>query len=528
MRKILLVVFLAVLLAGCGVAALWFVQATKIEKKFAEQVTQFNSGPVQLTYDNLKMSGFPLRQDLNLVNPKLAGRMDLLIDPNKKKNLPEWNETLTLQGIMRFGIDALSSRAEFSVDGAIQSNSVIDGQSLSVVTAPETSSLCSLQISRDNGWLSSLWSFDSWLGQGEAFFTHFRLFDCFTSGVKILETSSKAVLMEGGPQRIYISSAPKDTRREVRFYLKGTDSMVTQDGDRVIAQYYRALKSIAIPPMVSAYGKQNVEIDLTYAGPINWQGDPMAAPIEFHLSQFNLTNDAYNIHSTFDLTNSVDAQSQSAHIRYKSEAIYSQIFSALLQETIRSTIRQSLSDPKLGPALSTLTQDDQNTESMYALISTAVPDLHALGKLTSALDLSFKGEPGFTSGDFTLTTLEFSSTPYGITANGTGKRVPTALMPALNLTIVCRNCMEMFDAIAGYSNRVLTVVKTLSPEKPVPLINPATIKGYKDFLQAIATDDGAGNLSYIITSDGKSGFVINKKHMSEIIALQHKYLPTLH
>lgn len=523
MRKIILALLLLIVLAGGGVGVLWLLQSAKIEKKFTEQVAQFNTGPMRLTYDALNLSGFPLRMDLTLVNPKLAGRADLLLDPNKQRNLPEWDGTSALQGNARLGIDMFSSQAEFSLTGALQNTSVIGGQTLSL-SSPDITAQCRLRTARNSAWIYSMWSFAGLAGRGKEFLSDFRLFDCFTHNLKIVDTQSNTTLMESGPQRFYISSDPQGDKRQVRFYVKGTDSFVTPDGDRMITRYYSLFMPNALSPMLSAYGKQNAEIDFTYTGPIDWQGDPKTMPIEAHLARFNLTNDAYVINSTFDLANSTDAQMQSSRLAFKSEATYNQIYNALAHETVRSMIQQMLSDPKTAAALSTL-KNVQNAENLYTLIAPIIPDFYALGKLTSSLDLSFQGAPGFASGDFTLSDLELSVTPYGFTGKGTAKRVPGVLMPTMSLSLVCRNCLQLIDAVTGYINRIHTFTATVTPERSSSALDAATIHGYKKLLQEIAADDGAGNFTYAIASDGKSGYTVNKKRMDEVLMLYHQYVP---
>ena len=156
MRKIASLLLFALVLAGAGISVLWVLQSDKTEKNVLARIAAFNSGPMKITYDALEISGFPLRIDVNLVNPKLAGRMDLLLDPNKQKNLPEWNENAALQGTLQFGVDIFSTLAEFTLNGAWKNTSVIGGQTLSLAGAPETALHCALQVERSSGWMRSM------------------------------------------------------------------------------------------------------------------------------------------------------------------------------------------------------------------------------------------------------------------------------------------------------------------------------------------------------------------------------------
>jgi hypothetical protein len=525
MRKnlIFIIIILAAVIFG-GMSAMWWLQASNARKNIEAGIADFNTGPVKLSYDAIETSGFPLKLVVSLINPKLNGRVDVLLDPNKQRALPEWDENAALQGTASLSIDALSSKYTFVMNGAWKNTSTLNGQPVALASKADISAQCSLVLNRAGGWASSLWNFSALKDHSNEFMSDLRLFDCALGDLAIVEPQTGATLAQSGAQRLYISSDPKGDKREIRFYLKGADSFVTPDGDRVFAAYSRAFSPQTMPTMLSAYGKQNTEVDFTYIGPLDWTGDPRIAPVEIHLSKFAITNDAYNINASFDLSNAADAQKQSARVAFTSEANFNQPYSALLHDAVRSMITDLLAQQKipapLPPSIKNYTPD-----SLYALLAPAIPDFHTFGKCTAALDLSYQGGAGFSGGDFTLSNLELSVAQYGITAKGTGKRAPGALMPAVNMTFNCRNCLQMVDDVAGYTSHIQSITGALSPEKPVMPLNTATIEGYKNFLQALASDEGGGNFSFVILSDGKMGVTINNKHMDEVLMLYHKLVP---
>jgi hypothetical protein len=525
MRKALAMLVLLIVLAGSGFAVLWVLQSSKIEKDFIAQVAQFNGGPMKLTYDALEVSGFPMRMNLNLINPKLVGRMDLLFDPNKQKKLPEWNETALLQGTVQFGIDIFSSHVEFIMSGAWKNTSTIGDQTLSLLGKADTVTQCTFHIKRSSEWMYAMWDFDSLAKRGKELASDFRLFDCFVNNIQLVDAQTNVTLMQSGPQRFYISHEPQDIKREVRVYFKGVDSVVTPDGDRMLAGYYRAFAPHAIPPMASAYGKQNGEIDFTYTGPIDWKGDPKTMPIEAHLGRFNITNDAYIINTTFDLVNGMDNQNQFARVAFKTEAIYNQIYNALVQETIRGAIQQVIDNPTPTNPLSSFLKDNRDPNVVYAIIAPAIPDFYALGKSTAAFDVSFQGNVGFTTGDFTLADLELSVAPYGLTGKGSGKRAAGTLIPAVSVILRCRNCLQMVNDLMLYTNRLHDIAIMLSGTTTLPFFDARSIEGYKEFLRTLAEDDGGGNFTYAIVSDGNGAVTINKKPMDQVLMLYHKLMP---
>ncbi len=531
MKKSGWIVLAVLVLAIGGIGALWVVQASHVKKSFAAHIEAFNSGPVKISYDALETSGFPTQLAITLVNPRLAGRIDLLLDPNKQQSLPEWDENIALNGSLQISIDALKDRFTATFNGMWKNTSTVNNHAISLASKTPVSSHCTLEMDGVGGWVTIPWSAATHTNPEEASFDRFRLLDCASDGHSITDDSGNLLLVQSGPARFYISHTPRSDQRDLRIFFKSNDSFFTQDGDRFIAKYYQAMSPHAIPPMLSAYGKQQAELDMAYAGPTDIKNALQASTqgllpsFEMRIARFVLANDAYNSTLTFDVTNKSDsaAQTQSAHLGFKSETTYNPIYNALVHESVRSMIQESLHDLKRQNKLPDSLKD-KDTEGVYAIIAPAIPDFHAMGKWTAAVDTSFQGSAGFTTGDFTLSDFELSVAPYGITGKGAGKRAPGALIPAFDVTFACRNCLPFFDALTGYFNKLQLISVAFTPT-PMPALDAPTIEGYRKLLQTLAVDDGAGNFSYSITSDGKMGVTINKKRMDEVLTLYHQYVP---
>ena len=530
MRKPVLigiVVFLIVVAGGTTVT--WMLQASRIKTQIEQGIARLSSDDVKIAYDALETSGFPTEVVVSIVNPRLTGRLDKLfaqMPKNNRQTLPEWNEDVSLNGTLTIGVNALSDRYTLGMHGQWKNKSTIGSEVIAMESSPNAGMLCTLGMAHAGNWFGTLWNFQALSLHGEKPLDDFRLLDCQATENTIVLQDSKAEVMKNGPERMYISHSLENGQRQARFFFSVPEWEVMPEGDRVMGVYSRAIAPwYDSAPLFSAYGKQNTEIDFTYKGPAELTGDIKSTPLDIHLGKFIITNDAYNMNMTFDLTNSDAADGKhAARLAFKTESAYTDIYHALITDLVRSAIKDMYAEPSPSPELKAVTER-QTPESLYALVQPAIPDLHALGRLVMALDLGYQGNREFTEGDITLSTLELSATPYGITAQGTGKRTTASPFPAVNIALTCANCLKLIDDVTEYVRRLQTVVVTLQPEKPVKPMSQATVDGYKQFLEALAGKNINGqNFTYAIVGDGL-GVTVNNQRMDEVMRLYRQYVP---
>lgn len=515
--------------AAAAIGLTWTVQASRIKSAVENVVAELNSaGQVKLTYDALETSGFPTEVVVSMVNPRFTGRLDTLFSQAQqaqKHPLPEWNEDLTLTGTLMLGVNAMSDRYMLGMQGQWKNRSVIGNETIAMESSPDGVMRCTLEINRAGGWFGSLWDFKTLTEHGKEIANDFRLADCMASQNAIVLQDGKTLIMKNGPERLYISHNIEKARRQVRVFFSLADLEVSPEGDKIFGLYSGAIAPwYDTAPLFSAYGKQNTEVDFTYNGPAEWTASPKETPLDIHLSKFVINNDAYQINATFDLTNGDIGAQHEARVALKAESIYTDIYDVLMQDMVRSLVKQMFLEPNPPPQLKTVLAQ-HTPESLYALVNPALPDFHALGRLAMALDLGYLGNREFTAGDVTLAALELSAAPYGITGLGTGKLTAGNPIPAVNLTLTCRSCLRMVDDMAGYARRLQKVAAAFEPEKAPKAIEQKTVDGYKAFLQVLAGKNINGeNFTYAILGDG-SGITINNNRMDEVMRLYRLHVP---
>jgi hypothetical protein len=335
-------------------------------------------------------------------------------------------------------------------------------------------------------------------------------------------------LMSSGGGRIYITHILSATSRQARLYLKASDSEVTPQGDALIAAYMQVLSpDYPFPAHLSLYGKQNMEIDLTYNGPSNLLQTPGQSLVEIKLGKFDISNQMYNSSANFYLKNDIQGDARAFKLSLKAESTVNEQYDALLQEMIRSMIRglYTNKDPKLAAAQPFLQQYTPN--QMYAIVYPAIPNLHSFGKMVEAVDFSFQGSPDFKVGDATLDTFELSAAPYGITGKGSAKLTVGHPLPVGSLTLVCTNCPRLVDDMAAYNARLQKTVIYFNPAQAASMtLDPKLVEGIKGFLGIIAQTAGGdkNTFTYVITSDETAGIAVNGKRPDELMHLYSEYI----
>jgi hypothetical protein len=554
MRKIIgigLVVFIIV--AAGGFVASWYLQASQIKSNVEATIARINAKQQYITYQSIETSGFPSDVIVSIVNPRFAGRVDTLIkdleqDAQKSgapltgpdgaplaqlSTLPEWSEDVTLNGHITLGVNAVSDTYTLTIHGNWVSNGKIGAQAIAMERTGGEDTTCRMEMARGN-FFSTLWDFSAFANDPSRFASDFRLFDCVIPSSTIADRNTKETIMQWGAGRIYASSQPAaGDQRQIRFHLKNTDSEVLPKGDAVFDAYLgliRAVDPFFYYPKVSSFGKQNIEIDLSYTGPADMKSDFQNANVDIHLDKFNFSSNLSSSNGSLVFTKTADAGgNQAGKAGFRFETTVGQQYDAYIRDYARFLITQLYAHGSQKPEFLIWkpAMDKYTAEEMYAIIYPIIPNFQYLGKLVQALDVSYQLDKSMAAGDVTLSVLDFSTTPYGLTGQGSAKQTPGQLFPNSNTRLSCRNCLKMVDDIFDYALRFKTVMSYFKPEEAATMpISLELAQATKDFLDRLAEKNPSdlATLHYTIVSDPAQGVNVNGKNIMEVMALYEEHV----
>ena len=511
-----IIVFLLVFV--CGITFAWFIEANHIKKKVAEHIETLNNSPVRISYEDLSVSGFPTDILVTIKNPRLTGRMDLLIPPMEGSATPpaEWMEDMTLNGDIQISATALSNEYRIQWSGPWQNNSTIGGTSIALAQSNNLA-FCSIKLADTGGWLAKPESFH---------IDQLEWISCSSGEFSIQDQKSGTMLMRSGSGQFYVSQEIKDNNRGFRVYLKFSDVETLPEGDAIFDVYANALGDWYpyAGIQTSLYGKQNGEIDILYEGPLAWTNtDIKKTPFSLRTNRFALTNNAYTSNILLDVRNEPSATLHRSHMALKMEGTNNENYDKIMQQMLyHSIVNLYKTQPLAYPALARF-----DAGSLYTTVAPALPNFQSLGNIILDINTSYQGDSNFTEGNITLGAFEASATPYGITAKGMGSLSKKTPIPAINIQLTCRNCLHLIDDLFNYASRLQKVAEAFGEDaQAMPPIDPQMPGRIKSLATAIAAPSG-NDFTYTINSDATGTATINGKTLLDIMALyQQSAAPT--
>ncbi len=540
MRRVLPVMLLVFVVVGIGGYCItWFAQAAQAKRNVEQLLTLVNAKQPYLTYESLETSGFPFDIYLTITKPHFTGRIDTLLqelaagstDAELKQSfakLPEIHQDILADGSITLGISPLSDRYVLQMHGNWLTTSTLAGQKTTMVSESPADNVCHLQMARGS-LFTLLWDVDFSRREPQQLARDFRMFDCIIPEVTITDASSKAVLASRGASRFYITSTPDGGQENIRLYLKSADTEITPAGDAMVESYasiIRAFDPYAYIPKYSSFGKQSVELDMTFAGSFPAQGGvPFSGNMEFRIDKFDMSSNMHKSNASFLISNRVDNGQRFAKLALNSVSTVTELYDNYLEGMIASLVRSAYDEAgkaQVSPYKSVMERYTQ--DEMVAIVQPAIPKFQPLGKMVQSADASYQGDEHFTNGEFNLAGIEVSATPYGITGKGTAKTMPGQMFPTANIVLVCANCAVMMDDIASYAARIQNVMAYFAPEgQGAPNVKIA--EAVKRFMTALAAKDADGTtFTYAISSSPAMGVEISGKNMQAIQSLYNEYI----
>lgn len=535
MRSAILVGIMVFLVTVAGALSIsWYAQSVTITQAIETMVADAAQQGITITYEKLETTGFPKELKAVITRPRIQMRIDQLAkslaatatgtaQKAQLQNLPEWQETLSHEGIVVIGVNALSDNFSISSVGNMESQSIIAGQTFTTRHEQSAPVYCSLSLERGSIF-ADLWSIMSIVRSDTELLEDFRLFDCSLPASASFAMPEKDLLAGMGPFRFYVSMLATGPKRDIRFYLSGTDFEITQAGDAIYNRIVALLSpgEVRIPHHLSAYGKQRLDIDLTYGGSENFTTEAKL-PFIINLAKFDIQNAAYRTSIKFSAKNTNTPKQREAALSFRADSEFTPTYNAMLDELLTNLIQQAYSNPSMRtPELEgyfkTYTQED-----MKNIIRPAMPDFAGLQKTIQSLDISYKGRPNFDVGEYTINNIELSSAAYGIRAVGL-TQVDSRKPPQGTFSITCSNCPQLINDLTAYLQRLSGTLAYFNPELSASVAPaPDFAQNTTNYLSELAGPDKT-NFSYEIASDEQGNVTVNGKPFTVITNRFNQYL----
>lgn len=525
MRNVLITGLLAfVAIVGAVYPITWYIKAITIESAIEDTAEHLRTLGMDVSYDAISVSGFPTEMVVSIEKPRLRGRVDTLLnhittaEPSFADMKP-WQTDLLLDGTLQLSVDMFSSLYQMHVNGSVQEQDLVDGKEVSLAWDINDGQHCALQV-ESNPLSALLWDFRLGEDDRAVWVEDFRSLDCHHSGFMMLDNASQNVLMQSGPVRFYVSKTPKDGKNTVRFFADYHDVEVLPAGDHIISLYQRLFND-APAAALSASGKNQLKIDLSYDGPTN-HAENDSIPLHIQLNTLHVSNQLYRFDATFGLSNSTQNDSKSGTLSFDVESTTSEAYDAVNKEALRAAIAeiQTSNDPEL-QNLSPYLQG-RSVDQIMEIIDPIVPDLHSFGTLHSTLDLQYAFNKNLQTGNAQLKAFGFSATPYGLNAKGSIEHQGNLPIPTSDFTLECRACPALIDDAGAYSIRLQQVLQTLSPGQGT-LISDKEVAALKGFLTELAGPAAGDVFTYHVVSE-PMGLDINGRNLGELFQLYGRYM----
>lgn len=523
MRNALLIslgVLFIVVAGGFGIN--WYFQAMHARNAIEKAISDINTPTPYITYDSIQTSGFPDTMMISIINPRFKGRIDQMLIAKGASKLPEWSEDIALLGSISIAVNSWSDRYSGVIRGEWQQKGRIAGKDITMKGSSAGDALCVLQLERGSIF-SQMWNMQRFSAeQLQSMGDQFRSLDC-SAPERTAVNETGETLMHAGPSRIYIENIKENGRLSARFFFKASDIEASPKADELIAAYLLALDPTNPAPLkLSAYGKQAIDIDMSYQGPEKLEGIGKNDNFSMSVSKFDFTSAASTTNMAFLLSNALAGDARTSRLMLKSTSSFTPLYDKLMDDTLRSYIAQAYAEGEQVPDIVSKARNQYNAQQLFDIISPAMPKFGTLGAVKLSLDIDATSNAQATKGNATLNDIELSAADYGITGKGS-VQLDQPPIPSSNTVLACRNCLRLVDDVTAYAQRLGTALAAIDPELGFT-VNPKLADGYKQFLTSLGTAPLPDTLQFQLISHPQSGFTINGKDTMAVMQLYNQYV----
>lgn len=555
MRKALLMgILVAVLMGMVTYGIVWWMQASHAREVTQEAIARLNDGHEILTYAAIETHGFPLSLRVDVVKPRIQGRIDQLLkglaaklpEGNKDRekfiamadHMPGWVEDITLDGRVSFSVNWKSDQFRLEVIGQTHSKSTLPDTGFELQTQPQGPITCEVELSHlAGGMFDSMWDFRL-LARNfvETAIQTVHIFSCEFPAYVMVQLPDNGVVMRSGASHLKIINTMSDpSSLNLDLDMLVHDSEILPAADRIITAYSKVLAPEHAELGSSnwaALGKQNAEIKATYVGPADFSTEGKDATIAFKVPIFSVSNALYQNDIRLSLANEAKGDSRTLSVNFMSQGSSTEQYDRLLAGNLRVILHElKESQGANGQSLLPESLRSYPADELLHIFESAIPRLHEFGTVRIVGNLDFRGNRAMTQGTLDLRQLLLQASPYSIKfSGGVTLAAQNSLVPNGSLNIEWNNSIRMIDDITAYMDRLEKVVFMIDKDAAKNFhVEPKLVLGAKSFVSALAikpegAKGDASALQFNINSDAAKGITVNNKSMDEVSALLNRYL----
>lgn len=532
MKKFLLLalgMFALTLVAGWSV--FWFIQARQVKNTVLADMENLSPTLGVIETQGVSVSGFPFNMVLTLHRPKITLNLAATLNLMHKRlaaeagnsaavltapRYPEGTLVHQREGDVVVGVNAFSDRLHLSMTGGDTTQIMQNGESTLTRTEMEGAAECFVRFERNLVSVSQqMWDVAQFFS-AQNMRRELRELDCALPASTTRDATSGDIASHIGASSLYLENIPTDERIRSTVRVDMNDYEMLPAGDALHRKLLRAVTPIGEEPApftMSSYGKQSLALDASFDMPDaghSFTGRKVAIDIR----RFEMASAAGTSTGRLKFSQAPQGNADMGEVDFE----LTSDFLPAQTEIARAGVAQ-LSKEMVLP-------EGTDADAAQALIFDAMPDVTRLGTIRAALRAGFARDMVAKTASANIGQLALSTRDYGVNMAGSASVAQAALLPALNLTLDCRNCFALIDTLSGYLVRLEAARPLLLPTVPNTLsVTPAQREGIKSLLGAVGVPQAssANDLRFVIQSSA-SGVSINGKMLAELIGLFQTHL----
>jgi hypothetical protein len=537
MRKIIpFALFMFVVMAVCAWSIGWYMQSRAIKNEIATAMTMLDPAMGAIKASEVTTSGFPTRMIVTVQNPSLSLKLKQWLPMVHKRmaastgnsaavlTTPEYPEgTLdsAINGYVRFSINALSDVVGFEMSGTHSMQLTQPDASSAISTQYNGDTQCSTRLKRKGtALLGQMWDIQKFLSN-EELLAEISAVQCGFPGATSTNTQNGQVIASMEPGSFSYTHELSDSLRNAGLKINMTGYEIMPAGDEFFSKLIQAFTPVNDQPMPvvpSLYGKQTLVFD----GTAQLAADTKKIaeqPSRFEIKQIYFSSAAGTSNGSLLVIGNPSGNRQQGEFGISFESEFKPVQSQLAKMSVAQFADEAYGNGQFGKNIQHV---DRTT--FESTVYDALPDITRMGKIIQKMHLTYSGDKTTRDGSFTLSGFDFSTIDGGILADGTGSMAQNA-MPAINATIICKNCTTLIDALAGYISRLDRASRLLSPEAGSYFsFTPEEVEAVKKILSELGIVENTADLKFVIESQA-SGMTINQQPIMQVMALAQKHLP---
>ncbi len=515
----------------------WWMQARNVKQTLQTALGSLPPEFGSITADTITVSGFPNRMVVTITNPHVSLELQPMLTTLHKRTMaaagnsagvltaptyPTGTLTHALSGNITLSMNALADELSLTYAGNDATTLTQPSGNVSLVTEYNAPLTCRIRLEPTLGSVfQTMWDIQAVLAH-ETISERLREINCQIPGGITTDNTTSQIAASLAASHLILTNQPAADRINTHIDASIKDYEVLPTGDSAYNALRRAFtpeQQTYIPLSLSLYGKQSIALKTTVNGPKNvdsWNGKAYRVDIP----QFSFSNAAGVSNGMLLLAVTPNSTAQQGEFSLNVTSEFAAAQTAVARMSLAQFLSEAMKHDEFAAAYA-----GSNPEHVEEAFFEALPNITALGTLTQKIRLGFSMDSSKNEGSLNVAELELSTRDYGLSANGQASTGNGNVVPAIDATVTCRNCLPMVDVLAAYMARVEQALTSVSTAPSLMFhLQPEDVAGAKGLLGAIGTPSASNpaDLQFVIKSNA-SAMSINNKGLPELMQLVNLY-----